>query len=296
MKSNRNTYFILIQVLILILFFALTLLNEEFDLPHHLLGDPPDPPQHRHGEMVIEISFFVMVVVIYYFLNNNLLQKIKLYKQQKEILERTFFHDVHNTALALHGYAKLLFSKKPENIEAYKNVIYNTSLQLLEEIEVQRDVSYAEKDELPIHLQQLNSLEILSEIAELYKASNLSRNREIVIDNDAHDVTLSSDRTIIKRVLGNMVKNALEASAADESITLGCISTGDMVEFYVHNPNFIPKDVQGNIFKYSFSTKGKGRGLGTYCMKLLGEKYLKGKIVFHTSEEKGTTFKAHFPL
>jgi hypothetical protein len=31
-------------------------------------------------------------------------------------------------------------------------------------------------------------------------------------------------------------------------------------------------------------------------MKLLSEKYLKGKVLFETNEENGTTFYARFPL
>jgi sensor histidine kinase regulating citrate/malate metabolism len=44
------------------------------------------------------------------------------------------------------------------------------------------------------------------------------------------------------------------------------------------------------MFKRSFTTKGIGRGLGTYSMKLLGEKYLKGKVGFESSKQNGTTF------
>jgi sensor histidine kinase regulating citrate/malate metabolism len=58
----------------------------------------------------------------------------------------------------------------------------------------------------------------------------------------------------------------------------------------VHNQGFIPKDVQLQIFQRSFSTKGEGRGIGTYSMKLLGEKYLKGKVRFESLDKNGTTF------
>jgi sensor histidine kinase regulating citrate/malate metabolism len=33
-----------------------------------------------------------------------------------------------------------------------------------------------------------------------------------------------------------------------------------------------------------------GRGIGTYSMKLFGEKYLKGKVWFTSSAENGTSF------
>jgi signal transduction histidine kinase len=226
----------------------------------------------------------------------NLLKKIKHYEQQKEILERTFYHDVLNTAVVVHGFARLLQKPEFEKADTYKKVLYLTSQQLIEEIETQRDISSAENDDLPVHPQQLNSMAILSEIVEQYKNHKLSNNRNLVLNEASHDIDIISDKTIIKRVLGNMVKNALEASRADETVTVGCIARGDEIEFQVHNPNYIPQDIQKRIFRFSFSTKGKGRGMGTYSMKLLSEKYLQGKISFHSSQEKGTTFTARYPL
>ncbi len=49
-------------------------------------------------------------------------------------------------------------------------------------------------------------------------------------------------------------------------------------------------DVRLQIFQRSFSTKGGGRGIGTYSMKLLTEKYLHGEIHFTSTNPKGTTF------
>jgi sensor histidine kinase regulating citrate/malate metabolism len=91
-----------------------------------------------------------------------------------------------------------------------------------------------------------------------------------------------------------MVKNALEASKKGERVTLGCKEVENGIEFFVHNPDYIPPRIQLQIFNRSFSTKGKNRGLGTYSMKLLTEKYLQGRVSFVTDKEKGTTFFAKF--
>jgi sensor histidine kinase regulating citrate/malate metabolism len=50
------------------------------------------------------------------------------------------------------------------------------------------------------------------------------------------------------------------------------------------------------IFQRSFSTKGAGRGLGTYSIKLLGERYLHGTVSFASSAEQGTIFQISLPL
>lgn len=46
------------------------------------------------------------------------------------------------------------------------------------------------------------------------------------------------------------------------------------------------------IFTRNFTTKQQiGHGLGTYSMKLFGEKVLGGNVAFSTSESEGTTFR-----
>ena len=49
------------------------------------------------------------------------------------------------------------------------------------------------------------------------------------------------------------------------------------------------------IFQRSFSTKGAGRGLGTYSVKLLSERYLKGAVGFRSTHAEGTRFFARYP-
>jgi sensor histidine kinase regulating citrate/malate metabolism len=65
----------------------------------------------------------------------------------------------------------------------------------------------------------------------------------------------------------------------------------------VSNPGLIPEQVQLQLFKRSFSTKSaKGRGIGTYSMKLFGERYLGGRVGFESTAEKGTTFWIELPI
>jgi len=99
-----------------------------------------------------------------------------------------------------------------------------------------------------------------------------------------------------RRMIGNMAKNALEASQAGDVVRLKCEPVGDEIVFSVWNRHVIAPDAQLQIFNRSFSTKGQGRGLGTYSVKLLTERYLKGRVWFRSAEGEGTTFFAAYPL
>jgi sensor histidine kinase regulating citrate/malate metabolism len=77
---------------------------------------------------------------------------------------------------------------------------------------------------------------------------------------------------------------------------MNCAVEGDSVVFSVHNPAVMPRDVQLQMFQRSFSTKGSGRGLGTYSIKLLTERYLRGSVRFESRRDYGTTFYVRYPL
>ena len=59
-----------------------------------------------------------------------------------------------------------------------------------------------------------------------------------------------------------MLKNTLEAIDRNNTITIGLNKNNDKIEFWVHNPGYIPRDVQIQIFQRSFSTKSVNRGIG----------------------------------
>ncbi len=104
-------------------------------------------------------------------------------------------------------------------------------------------------------------------------------------------IVFHSNFTLLMRVLGNMVINALEASTSGESIRMWCDIEKKTIVFCVWNRVPIPEHIAPRVFQKNFSTrKGIGRGLGTYSMKVIGEKYLGGKVWF-TTYEKGTTFR-----
>jgi signal transduction histidine kinase len=119
--------------------------------------------------------------------------------------------------------------------------------------------------------------------------------KKIIIDSDSVDAQFSSDKILLQRVLINILKNALEATARGGIVTIGCALSENGIKFLVHNDGFIPRDVQLQIFQRSYSTKGSGRGMGTYSIKLLTEKYLGGKVGFTTDEKEGTVFCAELP-
>jgi signal transduction histidine kinase len=227
-------------------------------------------------------------------------------EKRKAVLERIFFHDLLNNLLAVDLLAHALKTMVAGDASTFAQQISACANQLVDEIESQQLLIAAEKEELAVKPVALSTGAFISSIVERYRLHRVAEGRTIEIDGDSidglrhddghrHDVAMYTDGSILRRVLENMVKNALEASKAGETVRIGCRDLGQEVEFWTNNSGLMAETVQVQVFQRSFSTKGAGRGLGTYGMKLLSERYLKGEVTFRSTAAEGTTFIARYP-
>ena len=218
-------------------------------------------------------------------------------EKRREALERIFFHDVLNTAGVVKGLADLLVQGgiPATGIKEAAEMLAESAGQLVEEISVQRMLSAAETDELSVSAQLEHSRELLTGVLHQFHGNGLARDKALVIDASAQQLEIVTDAVLLRRVLVNLVKNALEAVGAGSTVTLGAHAEGEMVCFTVHNAAVMPQAVQLQVFSRSFSTKGSGRGLGTYSIKLISERYLRGRVSFVSNEQEGTRFTVRYP-
>jgi len=219
------------------------------------------------------------------------------HEKRRRALERIFFHDLLNTAGVINGFLDLVNEAQDQTeLESYLEQMRYSATRLISEINGQKQLSAAENDELEPFFVRLDALALLREIEIQYARNPLAQGRRIEIATHSETVFFVTDHTLLGRVLGNLVKNALEASKEGETVTLYCgMAPEGGVEFTVHNPAVMPRRVQLQVFNRSFSTKGPGRGLGTYSIKLLTERYLGGKASFESVEGVGTTFTVRYP-
>lgn len=212
-------------------------------------------------------------------------------EKRRQILERVFFHDVLNSAGGISGLSNIINEiSDPEEVSKIANMINRSADDLIGEIQLQRELSAAERGDIELNYSEVSSLSVLRNVKDLYTEHDVTKNKELLIDKKSEEFILETDAVLLKRILGNMTKNALEASLPQKKVTLSCALKDGKCIFSVHNESYIDREIQLQLFKRSFSTKGQGRGVGTYSIKLFGEKYLKGKVGFESTQEKGTTF------
>jgi PAS domain S-box-containing protein len=213
-------------------------------------------------------------------------------------IERIFFHDILNTTGSMNSVIDLI-EGETINEDERKDlllVLSNLTKRIINEILTHRHLVSNEKTSIKPNITTISSLGLLSKLFDAFIHSEQLGNKKIKIDPQSTDDQFESDETLIGRVLGNMIKNAVEASSEESVIFIKSFKINDQISFSVTNNSFIPEEIQSQLFTRTVSTKGAGRGLGIYSMKLLTEKYLGGSLSFYSNREKGTTFTVCYPV
>lgn len=211
-------------------------------------------------------------------------------------IEKTFLHDIRNTASAIVSNADLIsMEDDPEMKDELIKLLTPTAHQLIEEISAQQEIRSADLGEWKSASKKIRSSEIIEDVITTCK--HYIFDSDIKIESSFENIVINSEDVLLKRVLINMLKNAIEASTDGDIVTIQCKNLNDVsVVFSVHNPSYMPDDVRLQIFHRSFSTKGQNRGIGTYSIKMITENYLHGEVSVHSDRAKGTLFSIIIPI
>lgn len=123
--------------------------------------------------------------------------------------------------------------------------------------------------------------------------------QHIVIRNEAGDMILHTDRTILKIVLYNLLSNAIKYSGPGEILCHARKENKKLVIDIVDQGMGIPVADQRHLFERFFraynATNIQGTGLGLYIVHNY-VRLLDGAITFESEEGKGSVFTIKLPL
>lgn len=220
------------------------------------------------------------------------LQDITL-QEQRAGLERAFFHDVNNMLSMLVQAGELLVDESPSTLS---NAIYDASIRLSREVAMQRCLFEEEGSSYQPVWRECDAGQILQELRVFFSSHKASKGKVLQFPATYQRIYIKTDGSSLFRVLLNMIVNALEATDDGGTVRVWVEDGQSGPVFCVWNDKAIPAEVALRIFQRNYSTKGQaGRGVGTYSMKLFGEKILGGEVTFTSSEEEGTVFRFAHP-
>jgi two-component system nitrogen regulation sensor histidine kinase NtrY len=142
-----------------------------------------------------------------------------------------------------------------------------------------------------IHLRHAQLAEILQQAAGLYR--DVKPGVSISVDV-APDLELLMDPEQIRRAVGNLLKNAVEATESGE-IRVAARRAPHRVVIEVADPGRgVPDSDKDKLFLPYFSTKGRGTGLGLAIVHRIVRDH-DGQIHVHDNSPKGTRFEIELP-
>lgn len=219
-------------------------------------------------------------------------------EERWQAMEKVFFHDLNNVIGSVMGSSEMLKLKNKVEDSSHEAQLFNQIIKrLIEEVSVHKILCENKGFEDLTRRDEYTINELNDSLKNLFESHPSSKGKNLEIDSVGINRTLFTNSTLLLRVLTNMLTNAFEASETGETVRLSTAIKDDGVQFSIWNSQFIPEKVALRVFQRNFSTKSDtGRGLGTFGMKLFGEKILGGKVNFTTSIKNGTTFTIYLPI
>ncbi len=210
-----------------------------------------------------------------------------------ELIERTFFHDVLNSAQNLYSILKLstLHSDRLDNSQDLAGLNLN---DIIEQVKYFQKIRNAENGDIVDENKEIDVQEELKRIVNSIKSYAIANNIKLHYISSI-SIKIRTDLVVFRRIIINMLKNAIEAEKCNSIVEIETKRRENRILIRVKNPYVIPNQVQAQIFQRAYSTKGTGRGIGTYGMRLLAESYLSGKVNFKSDVEAGTVFTLELP-
>ncbi len=241
----------------------------------------------------------VIVCAVEQAVNDAATEFSEIFSDIQEKFTNTLAHDLRGPISTAKMGAQLIL-KKPSDV-ATSTMIATRIVSSMERIDqLIYDLLDGSKlragEKLSLDLNDCDLNAILCQVAEDSRLENPSR----IVYKSIGPVVGHWNESGLRRVVENLVNNALKFSPSESCITISLKKLGDTAEVSVQNfGKPIPQDEKTSLFqkfRRAKNAEGKtGWGLGLTVVKGITEAH-GGKVEVESSKEEGTIFKVTLPL
>jgi PAS domain S-box-containing protein len=206
-------------------------------------------------------------------------------------------HDIRNPLQAITSSVYLAKEELKTLPESSEKEDLTESLETIED-----QVAYINKivSDLQDFVKPLNpkieEVDLQKLVKDAFLSSAIPENIKVLISVADDLRQLAVDRYFIKRVLVNLITNAIQAMPDGGTLTVKATQENGMARISVEDTGLgIPEENRNEIFKPLFTTKSKGQGFGLAVCKRLVEAHNAGSITFESEAGKGSKFTIQVP-
>ncbi|PKR78720.1 PAS domain-containing sensor histidine kinase [Halalkalibacillus sediminis] len=198
-------------------------------------------------------------------------------------------HEIRNPLTSLKGFLQLL-ETGIEGKEAYLKIMKDE----IEKIEtISSELLYIAR---PSHLkfEDENMVAILNDICLLMRSQARMNDIQIEFEPLDDQIKFRCDRSQIKQVFINLIKNAIEATEESGTIAVNIVQSNPLIVDVVDEGPGVPNEMKEKLGEPFFTTKKNGSGLGLMVTKQILSNH-DATIKILDNEDKGSTFRVTFP-
>ncbi|MFA5157145.1 MAG: ATP-binding protein [Candidatus Omnitrophota bacterium] len=229
-------------------------------------------------------------------------------KQMKTSLTQMIVHDLNNPLAGVLGNAQILqIGADKLSSEEYKKTLYwiiYSAQEMQRMVSNLLDIDKMEEGKLTLHYEEVGLSALFAEISNAMNVIARQEQKTITFDA-APELKLQADREILKRIISNLIGNALKFTDTGTTISVQASHDNDGRQFVLSVKDQgagIPKEYLSRVFdKFAqvesaqAQVKGRtGKGLGLTFCKMAVEAH-GGKIWVESEVGKGTTFYFTLP-
>jgi signal transduction histidine kinase len=220
--------------------------------------------------------------------------------QLKKTLAQTLVHDLKNPLAVIIGNLDLLELRGAPESELSIQRSKQGAQRMLKMILNLLDVEALEEGRLTLDAEALDATDLANAAVEEAEVTAQQKKIRLAVDSETAG-RIMADRVLMRRVLDNLIANAIVHSPTDGAITIGVRRRDEGVEISVIDEGAgIPEEFRERVFeKYSQAETRKSglstnRGLGLTFCRLAVEAH-GGSIWVEESEAGGARFLALLP-
>jgi PAS domain S-box-containing protein len=207
-------------------------------------------------------------------------------------------HEINNPLAGIRNAFELIKSSLPSEHEHYELlVLIDKEIERISEITHQMYQLYKRA---PVQPTRFSIDQVIQEVIVLLKSSAEKQQVSLSFDRLPEPIWVELIEGEVKQVLYNLIRNAIQASAADKEVSVRITHDDQEIGVHVQDQGVgITKDALPRIFDPFYSTKQSsaqtGMGLGLSVSKNLIEA-VGGRITVMSKVNRGSLFSAYFPL
>lgn len=219
------------------------------------------------------------------------------HERRRQTLERTLFVELRQSC---QDFGEVVSRLRDPAFDAaalagQAELLAHLCQRASDQIDSQHELHLAEEGSLDVELEDVALAPFVGELLAFFGKLPLAAGRTLrscpIVGGSAR-----TDRKILRRVMSQLVTNALEATREGDIVNISCEQDAHGTRMAVHNPGAIPPHGQLLIFSRAYTTRsGAGRGVGLHYARMLTGYHLDGEIHFTSDEERGTTFEVVLP-